>query len=132
MSGHWPDRPSSALATICTPEPGSPGKARAAAREAGTAPDAAAFLKNEALSTKNQHKEPLSTKNPSRLQLCEHLFRRVQRRLDHRIVVRARHESRFERRRCEIHTADQHSVEELLEALDIALRHFGKRRRHGR
>ncbi|MDS1139825.1 hypothetical protein RE432_05215 [Pusillimonas sp. SM2304] len=47
MSGHWPDRPSSAPALIARPDTGSLGAAKAVAREAGTAPATLAFLKNE-------------------------------------------------------------------------------------
>ncbi|HUH58470.1 MAG TPA: hypothetical protein VL001_00190, partial [Candidimonas sp.] len=47
VSGHWPDRASSAAALMGLSETGTPGNARGVAREAETAPDTPAFLKNE-------------------------------------------------------------------------------------
>src|SRR5690606_388868 len=47
VSGHWPDRVSSAAASMALTETGTPDNVRGVAREAETAPDTPAFLKNE-------------------------------------------------------------------------------------
>ncbi len=47
VSGHWPDRASSAAASIRLRVTGTHGNAMGVAREAGTAPDTPAFLKNQ-------------------------------------------------------------------------------------
>ncbi|WP_158238304.1 hypothetical protein [Pollutimonas nitritireducens] len=47
MSGHWPDRASSAVASMGLAETGTRGNATGVAREAETGRDTPAFLKNE-------------------------------------------------------------------------------------
>src|SRR5690348_7056695 len=52
--------------------------------------------------------------------------RRFDRRVEHGVVVRARHEAGLVGRRREVDTRFEHSMEERIEARDVAARHVGE------